>query len=153
MSYTVQFNTICSAAGAIALLAILMMREKTIKSKTVIEAEKSETGDSYLKKHMRGLNNALFGTILASQKWIHSMISVSICGLSIPIVTTFIMLWLNSFVAQGILQDENEVKTEYQTLSFYGCIAGALTLVVFGYIGDRVNLPMLMILSMILLTL
>ncbi len=60
------------------------------------------------------------------------------------------MLWLNSFVAQGVLQDENQVKTEFQTLSLYGCVAGALSLVVFGYIGDKVNLAMMMILAMIL---
>ena len=146
VSYTAQFTTTCSAAGVLALITIFMIREKTVKSRTVVEAQQSaEPGDSYIKKHMRGLNNALFGTILASPKWIHSIISISIGGLVIPLVTTFIMLWLNSFVAQGILEDENEVKTEYQILSFYGCVTGAISLCIFAWIGDRVNLPMMMI--------
>lgn len=61
----------------------------------------------------------LYNEVLTSPDWVYLFFSVSVWGLICPLYSTYLMLWINSFVAKGVLADDYEVKAAYTQLNWY----------------------------------
>lgn len=98
------FTNVCLAIAVISICALLMIREKTLKpSDTDRETQEFIPLGTQISDHVSTLQDALVNKIFASAKWIHILVATSISYLLIPFYSTYLMLWLNSFVAKGVL--------------------------------------------------
>lgn len=75
---------------------------------------------------LRNSADVLYNEVLRSPDWVYLFLSVSVWGLICPLYSTYLMLWINSFVEKSVLADDYEVKAAFTQLNWY-CLPIAST--------------------------
>lgn len=77
--------------------------------------------------------------VLVSPDWIYIFLSSAISGLTLPMYSTYLMLWINSFVEKGVLADENDVKSAYVTINIWSTPVALMSVFLSMIIVDKVQ--------------
>ena len=87
-----------------------------------------------LRKSADVLNNH----VLTSPDWVFLFSTFSVWGMICPLYSTYIMLWINSFVDSGVLANDYEVKAAFTLINWWALPIAFCAIFVCLFVIDKV---------------
>ena len=88
---------------------------------------------------IRDVTNTLFSRVCSDPRWLFLFLAISQAHLITYLYSSYLVLWLNSFVKTGELLDTNQVQMLYSRYSLVSIPSTVFTIMVTGILADCVR--------------